>query len=488
MPRTGPAAPELSSWGTEDASVRSLAHSAPVTVSETPSIVWFRQDLRLSDQAAFAAGAAEGPVLAVYVLDDETPGEWRIGGAQRWWLHHTLGALAASLADLGVALVLRRGRAADEIARIAEETGATRVHCLAHQEPWWREAEDALARSVDLVRHPGRLLAEQGIVRTGSGGPFRIFTPFWRALQLHMPPPPPEPAPTNVQGMVHPPRSDRLEEWHLLPTAPNWAEGFGHWTPGEAGARARLEAFADEVGDYDHARNLPSTDGTSSLSPHLHFGEVSPAAVWHALDGKAGAESYLREIGWRDFAANLIVQQPDYGTAHGRAKMDALAWRTGPEADAEFRAWTRGQTGYPIVDAGMRQLWHIGWMHNRVRMIAASFLVKHLLLDWRRGQRWFWDCLVDADYGNNAVNWQWVAGTGVDSSPFGRIMAPLVQSPKFDAGAYIRRWVPELAGLDDSSIHDPHGAGVAPAGYPEPLIAHRHARERALAAATAARG
>jgi deoxyribodipyrimidine photo-lyase len=455
--------------------------------SPAPTIVWFRQDLRLSDQAAFAAAAAEGPVLALYVLDDETPGEWRIGAAQRWWLHHSLEALGASLALIGVPLVLRHGRVVEEVARVAREAGATRVHCLAHQEPWWRAAEDALAETLDLVRHPGRLLADGELVRTGAGARFRIFTPFWRALQLQMPPPEPQPAPDAVRGMADPPAGDRLEDWQLLPHEPDWAQGFAHWTPGEDGAEARLEAFADEVERYDHGRNLPSTDGTSSLSPHLHFGEVSPAALWHALAGSAGAQAYLRELGWRDFAANLIVQLPDYAAAHGRPKMEALRWRTGEAADADFRAWTQGRTGYPIVDAGMRQMWHIGWMHNRVRMIAASFLVKHLLIDWRRGEHWFWDCLVDADYGNNSVNWQWVAGTGVDSNPFGRIMAPLVQSPKFDAADYIRQWVPELADLDDAAIHDPHGAGAAPAGYPKPRIGHREARERALAAAAAAR-
>jgi deoxyribodipyrimidine photo-lyase len=455
--------------------------------SDTPSIVWFRQDLRLADQPALAAAAAEGPVLAVYVLDDETPGDWRIGAAQRWWLHHMLKALADALAARGVPLVLRRGRAAEEVARLAREVGAARVHCLAHQEPWWCAAEAALAEVVELVRHPGRLLAESGLVRTGTGGRFRIFTPFWRALQQQMPPPAPQPVPESLRGMASPPRGERLEDWDLLPRAPDWAGGFAHWTPGAAGAAERLETFAEEVGGYDQNRNLPSIDGTSSLSPHLHFGEISPATVWHALARRTGAEPYLRELGWRDFAANLILQLPDYATANGRPAMDALRWRTGEAADADFRAWTRGRTGYPIVDAGMRQLWHIGWMHNRVRMITASFLVKHLLIDWRRGERWFWDCLVDADYGNNSVNWQWVAGTGVDSSPFGRIMAPLVQSPKFDAAGYIREWVPELAGLDDAAIHDPHAAGVAPAGYPRPRIGHREGRERALAAAAAAR-
>jgi deoxyribodipyrimidine photo-lyase len=273
----------------------------------------------------------------------------------------------------------------------------------------------------------------------------------------------------------------------LLPTSPDWAGGFDVWTPGEEGGQAALKHFVGRVSDYDHDRNFPAIEGSSRLSPHLHMGEISPAQLWHAIAGKGGAPSFLRELGWRDFTSNLIDQRGDYADRNGRPAMDALQWRTGKAADADFRAWTRGRTGYPIVDAGMRQLWTSGWMHNRVRMITASFLIKHLLIDWRRGERWFWDTLVDADYGNNSVNWQWVAGTGVDSSPFGRIMAPLLQSEKFDAAEYIREWVPELAGLDDDAIHDPHGRGMAPKGYPEPLIGHREGRERALAAAARVR-
>ena len=240
--------------------------------------------------------------------------------------------------------------------------------------------------------------------------------------------------------------SDALGDWDLLPTKPDWATGFDEWTPGEAGASERVEALAERIADYDRARNLPSRDGSSRLSPHLHFGEVSPATVWHAAQAAEGdATPYLREIGWRDFTANMIDQFPRLGEANGRDAFDRMPWRSGEEADRDFAAWTQGRTGYPIVDAGMRELWATGWMHNRVRMLAASFLVKHLLIDWRRGARWFWDTLVDADYGNNSVNWQWIAGTGVDSNPFGRIMAPLSQSVKFDAADYIRRWVPELA-------------------------------------------
>jgi deoxyribodipyrimidine photo-lyase len=453
--------------------------------TEMPSILWFRQDLRLSDQAALIAAAGEGPVIPVYVLDDASPGDWRVGGAQRWWLHHSLTALAAALAEKGSRLILRKGAAADEIARLARETGASRIHALHHYEPWWQAAEDAVAKALDLCLHDGNHLAPPGNVLTGSHGRYRIFTPWWRALKQQMPPEKPRRAPADIPAPSQWPKSAALADWRLLPTRPDWAARFGEdWTPGEAGAKAALDHFLPELEDYDVARNLPSREGSSRLSPHLHFGELSPATVWHRCSARlhAKAEPFLREVGWRDFSANIIDQFPHYARQNGRETF-AVRWRQGKGTDADFRAWTKGRTGYPIVDAGMRQLWATGWTHNRVRMIAASFLIKHLLIDWRRGERWFWDTLVDADYGNNSQNWQWVAGSGVDSNPFGRIMAPLVQSAKFDAADYIRRWVPELAGLDDGVIHDPHGAGCAPESYAKPLIGHRAARDRALTAA-----
>jgi len=241
----------------------------------------------------------------------------------------------------------------------------------------------------------------------------------------------------------------------------------------------RLDAFVDHVGRYEMNRNLPSEEGTSRLSPHLHFGEISPATVWHVLTAKRGAK-FLKELAWRDFAQNVIFQFPTYGDESYSDRFSRLPWRRGQAASADLKAWQQGRTGYPIVDAGMRQLWTTGWMHNRVRMIAASFLIKHLLIDWREGEQWFWDTLVDADYGNNSVNWQWSAGSGVDSQMFVRIMAPLSQSDKFDAADYIRKWVPELTDLSDKDIHDPGEA--RPSDYPAPLIEHRAARERALEA------
>jgi deoxyribodipyrimidine photo-lyase len=446
-----------------------------------PVIVWLRRDLRLADQAAFHAAAAEGPVIPVYVLDDETPRHRRMGAASRWWLHHSLASLDADLRARGSRLVLRRGRCEDVLAALAAQTGAVRVHALHHYEPWWRNAERAVAQRLDLVLHHGSYLAPPGSVRTGAGQPYRIYTPFWRALTEQMPPPAPLAAPETLPAPEAWPESDALADWALLPVVPDWAGGFrAEWTPGESGVRDRLAAFADRARRYAERRNLPSVEATSRLSPHLHFGEISPATIWHAVrDAGGSVGTFLGEVGWRDYAQNVILQFPDYGARNARAPFDHLAWRTGPEADRDFRAWCQGRTGYPIVDAGMRELWASGWMHNRVRMIAASFLIKHLLIDWRRGEQWFWDTLVDADYGSNAVNWQWSAGTGVDSNMFVRIMAPLTQSPKFDAGDYIRRWVPELAGVPDPLIHDPP---VRPGGYPAPIIGHAAGRQRALEA------
>ncbi|PLK26250.1 deoxyribodipyrimidine photo-lyase [Novosphingobium sp. TH158] len=447
-----------------------------------PILVWLRRDLRLADQPAFHAAAASGaPVIPVYVLDDETPRHRAMGGASRWWLHHSLARLDADLQAMGSRLVLRRGRCEDILGALAAETGARKVHALHHHEPWWRNAERAVAKILDLRLHHGNYLAPPGSVLTGSGTPFKIYTPFWRALSERMPPPAPLPAPARLAAPQDWPASDDLAEWRLLPTRPDWAAGFREeWTPGESGARARLDRFARFSARYAERRNLPSMEGTSRLSAHLHFGEISPATVWHGVaDAGGSTQTFLGELGWRDYAINIVQQFPDYGARSYKSEFDGFAWRTGPEAEAELKAWQQGRTGYPIVDAGMRQLWATGWMHNRVRMIAASFLIKHLLIDWRRGEEWFWDTLVDADYAQNAVNWQWSAGSGVDANMFVRIMAPLTQSPKFDAAGYIRQWVPELARLSDGEIHDPV---VRPSGYPYRIVDHAFARNRALEA------
>lgn len=450
-----------------------------------PTIVWLRRDLRLSDQPALHAAAQAGPVVCVYVLDDETARHRAMGAASRWWLNHSLADLARSLEGLGSRLILRRGRCEDQLADVAKAVGAKTVHAIHHYEPWWRNAERAVGKVLDLVCHDGNFLLPPGAVVTGAGQPYKIYTPFSRALLDQYQPGEPLPVP-KLSAPSEWPASDDLADWNLLPSAPDWSGGMAAtWEAGEQAARDRLEWWAGKVSAYATGRNLPSRDETSRLSPHLHFGEISPLQVWHALAGcrGEGADVFRKELIWRDYAQNVICQFPDYGQASYRPEFARLGWRD-PASDAAARAdltaWQHGQTGYAIVDAGMRQLWHTGWMHNRVRMIAASFLVKHLLIDWRHGERWFWDTLVDADYATNAVNWQWTAGSGVDANMFVRIMAPLTQSEKFEAAPYIRQWVPELADLPGADIHDP--PPLRRRGYPQMIVGHREGRERALAA------
>ena len=452
----------------------------------SPQIVWLRRDLRLADQPAFHAAAQSGPVIPVFVLDDDAAGDHAYGGASRWWLHHSLGSLEKTLGTHHARIVLRRGDAATELVRIAKEVGAGAIHAIRHYEPWWAKAEGELAKalpeSCELCLHDGNYLAEPGSVTTGSGGAYKIYTPFSKAVLERMPPRDELPEPEVLHAPKLWPDSDTLADLDLLPTTPDWAGGLrDFWEVGEAAARDRLEEWAEDVAEYDTSRNLPSLDGSSRLSPHLHWGEISPVQVWHRLAGRRGQgwATFQKELIWRDYAQQTIAQFPSYATESYREGYAGL-WRSGNAAEEDFTAWTKGLTGYPIVDAGMRQLWQTGWMHNRVRMIAASFLVKHLLIDWRRGERWFWDCLVDADYANNGVNWQWISGTGVDSNMFVRIMAPLGQSEKFAAAGYIREYVPELAELSDADIHDPPDAQRG--DYPLKIIGNKQARERALEA------
>jgi deoxyribodipyrimidine photo-lyase len=454
-----------------------------------PSIVWFRQDLRTQDQAALAAAAALGPVLPVYVLDDAAPGRWAQGGASRWWLHHSLQALGDTLAELGAPLILLKGDAVARLTALAAATGARTVHALEHYEPWARTQQAALAKSLNVQLYPGLALMPPNAVRTQQGQPFKVFTPFWKTVREQLPPAPPAPAPKRITAFAGAPAGDALDSWGLLPTKPNWAVNFPqHWQPGESGAAQRLGVFKAKAAAYGKARDACADDSTSGLSAHLHFGEISPAQVWHGLEGTP-AEPFLRQLGWRDFSLNLLLHAPDLADVNWRRNFDSFPWRTDAAA---LKAWQKGQTGYPMVDAGMRQLWQTGWMHNRVRMIAASFLIKHLMIDWREGEAWFWDTLVDADLANNAAGWQWTAGSGADAAPYFRIFNPISQGQRFDpAGAYVRRWCPELAKLPNEYIHAPweapahilDDAGVALGRtWAYPIVNHALARARALAA------
>ncbi len=457
-----------------------------------PVLLWFRDDLRLADHAALHAAMATGaPVLPVYVLDDAPP--WAMGGAARWWLHHSLTALGRDLAARGAPLVLRRGPAVATIQRLMAETGASAVYTGGMPDPKARAVDRALVETgVALHRLRTFTLFGPTEIRTGAGGPYSVYTPFANAC-LGRKPRAPLPAPTRIIAAA-PPRSDRLADWALLPRAPDWAGGLrAMWTPGEDGARERLDRFlASAVEAYPTGRDRPDRVGTSMLSPHLRFGEISAATVWHRV-GTAHT-AFIKELLWREFSAHQLWHNPSLPDTPAKPMFAAMPWHDDP---AGLAAWQRGQTGIPIVDAGMRQLWHTGWMHNRVRMIVASFLIKHLMIDWRHGERWFWDTLVDADLAANAANWQWVAGSGADAAPYFRIFNPVTQGRKFDPdGHYTRHFVPELVRLDARAIHAPWEASagaLAAAGivlgknYPAPLVDLGFGRQRALAAFAALR-
>ena len=473
-----------------------------------PVIVWFRRDLRLADNPTLHAAAHGGrPVIPLYVLDEAE--ELRpLGGACLWWLDKSLAALGGDLEGLGSRLVLRRGDAGAILPDLARQTGADQVMWSEVTDPGAaprdaRLRNDLVAAGVEVQTFNAAYLIAPGALTNGSGQPYRVFTPFWRAARPTVAHPARLPAPKTLAAPAHWPASDALTAWGLHPTRPDWSKGFDIWTPGEAGARQRLARFTDAaLDDYAKARDRPGDEGSSRLSPHLRWGEISPYDVWRAVDraaahhqgAEAQAEKFFTELGWREFNNQTLIARPDLAEADFKPGFERLTWRRAPR---ELKAWQAGQTGYPIVDAGMRELWTTGWMHNRVRLITASFLVKHLLIDWREGERWFWDALVDADPANNAANWQWVAGTGADASPFFRIFNPVTQGEKFDPdGVYVRRWAPELAKLPDKAIHSPWAADpevLKAAGvqlgrtYPKPIVEHGFARARALGALRDAR-
>ncbi|MFN3890223.1 MAG: cryptochrome/photolyase family protein [Beijerinckiaceae bacterium] len=468
--------------------------------TDAPALVWFRDDLRLSDQPALLAAArTRRPVVCLFLHDDGQSCGRALGGAQRWWLHHSLAALSASLDRIGGRLDLVIA-AHDELPSIAHKLGAAEV--------FWTRRYDARQIAVDQrvkkalteagVRAEsfnGQLLREPWELATKTGGPFRVFTPFWKASLALGDVAAPAAAPRKLAAADWPasaPKRVMLDDLRLLPRRPDWAGGLrATWTPGETGAEERLADFlGGGLAQYADERDRPDKSSTSMLSPHLRFGEISVRRVLHAarhLEAQnpeiaKNVAKFASELGWREFSYHLIYHFPDFATRNFQDRFDAFPWRSDA---AHLDAWRRGRTGYPIVDAGMRELWQTGFMHNRVRMIVASFLVKHLLIDWRAGEDWFWDTLCDADVANNPAGWQWVAGSGADAAPYFRVFNPFLQGEKFDPrGVYVRRFVPELSDVPDAFVHRPWDApkGMVPASYPAPIVEHGKARERALRA------
>ena len=458
----------------------------------SPTIVWFRQDLRLSDNPALSSAIERGgPIIPLFILDDAAAGDWTIGGAGRWWLHQSLSALDESFRQRGGQLILRRGSAPEILRAVIDASGADAVYWNRCYEPDSISRDRSLKsdlseRGLDVRSFNSALIAEPWEVETQSGKPYRVFTPFWKTVTKSVPVARPLAAPQSLSAPSSELKSETLDTWSLTPKTPDWARGLRDtWVPGEKGAQDRLNAFLDEsLTHYADGRDIPSQDFTSRLSPHLHWGEISPRQIWMTLErdtpSSKNVEKLKSELGWREFSYHLLFHFPDLPTQNLRTEFDSFPWEQNNHA---LEAWQKGETGYPIVDAGMRQLWHTGWMHNRVRMITASFLVKHLLQPWQTGASWFWDTLVDADLASNSASWQWVAGCGADAAPYFRIFNPVLQGEKFDPeGLYVKQWVPELASIESKKIHTPWTLTSPRADYPWPVIDLSAGRNRALSA------
>ncbi len=474
------------------------------------TLVWLRNDLRLVDNPALAAACERGRVIPLYILDTGERGEWEIGGAQRWWLHESLGALDRALRERGSQLILRKGPAARVLDELIAAGGIDAVYWNRRYEPSTIARDSKLketlrARSIDVQSFNSALLHEPWDIRNQSGKPFQVFTPFWRHCMARAEPRSPESRPKQLAAPAQWPDNLPLAALELMPRVAWYERMARDWRPGEEGAQQQLRRFLnDGVWSYRETRNFPGVRGTSLLSPHLHFGEISPHQIWHAVKARAARDSvpenewrtnqFITEVGWREFAYHLLYHFPNTPTEPLRAEFERFPWTRNA---AHLRAWQRGRTGVPMVDAGMRELWATGWMHNRVRMIVASFLVKNLLLPWQDGARWFWDTLVDADLASNTLGWQWAAGCGADAAPYFRIFNPVSQGTKFDPeGHYVRAWIPELARLPVQYLHAPweapddvlDAAGVRLGrDYPRPIVDLKETRDRALAAYQAMR-
>ena len=462
------------------------------------ALVWFRRDLRLADNAALRAALdAYDRIVPVYIHAPAEEAPWQAGAASRWWLHHALYAFDADIRKRGARLHVRRGGTLRTLRALIRETGAVAVFWNRLYEPALvvRDAkirQSLRADGIEAQSFGGALMFEPWDIATADGRPYKVFTPFWRKARTRLEVRPPTRAPRTV-ATVRMRSGLSIDALRLLPKIA-WDAGLRRaWKPGEAGARRALRRFlADAVDDYPRRRDFPGEQGTSRLSPHLHFGEISPMQIAWSLDEVArtkksakrrkGSEAYLRELGWREFSNHLLYHFPESAGANLNPKFDRFEWAR--EAPGKLRSWQRGKTGIPIVDAGMRELWATGWMHNRVRMLVASFLTKNLRQHWLVGARWFWETLIDADLANNTQGWQWTAGTGADAAPYFRIFNPVVQGERFDPrGDYVRRWVPELEGYAGASIHRPWAdAKFARSAYPRPIVDLAASRDAALTA------
>lgn len=454
------------------------------------AVVWFRQDLRLHDNSALIQAVADGfSILPVFILDDTNAGLWKHGGASRWWLHRSLQELNKILNGN---LAFFHGDARVLVPQIARDIKAEAVYWNRCYEPWRIKRDGAIkdalkSENIEAKSFNASLLWEPWDALKSDGTPYKVFTPYYRKGCLgRTDPPAPQPAPRKINYAKTSVSSQSLDALPLMPDIKWYAQMEKNWQPGEFGAREKLNVFIqDGLKGYKEGRNRPDMEKISRLSPHLHFGEISPREAWHRVRAAGiaqGAETdmdcFCSELGWREFSHALLYHFPTLPTEPLQTKFKAMKWRDDPEG---LKRWQQGQTGIPIIDAGMRQLWQTGWMHNRVRMIVASFLVKNLLIHWQEGEKWFWDCLVDADLANNSASWQWVAGCGADAAPYFRIFNPVTQGQKFDPnGSYVRNYVPELKDIPTKYIHTPWEIGVE--GYPEPMADLSKTRQPALAA------
>lgn len=464
-------------------------------------IVWFRQDLRLIDNPALFHAAQEGQIIPLYIYDQEDKNIRALGGASKWWLHNSLTHLDQSLKEIKSTLILKQGSAFNILEKLVAEENIEGLYWNRCYEPYAIKRDQQIKeaftqKNIDVQNFNGNLLFEPWEIKNKQGGFYKVFSAFWRqCLENELPFREfPIPALKNQASSID---SDKLEDWDLLPKKPNWAKDFkNHWQIGEKAALKKLENFLEhKIQFYAQYRDIPEKKSTTTLSPHLHFGEISPRTIIYHLNNLEKTNPILQqninklksEIGWREFSYSLLYYYPTLMESPLNKKFDKFDWQN----DAGLlEKWQKGLTGYPLIDAGMRELWKTGYMHNRVRMVVASFLTKHLLIHWAEGEKWFWDTLVDADLANNSASWQWVAGSGADAAPYFRIFNPITQSEKFDPnGIYIRQWVPELSDLPNKYIHTPWKTpepilkkahiklGVT---YPTPIIDHHFARERAL--------